>query len=99
MHGGFASSLGGVAGRRLQGMVVVQRDGVENQILDGRRGTAGDRFGTTGTFLEGQPDHRRTPRLFQRLGYHRYHAWRQGHHRRGSRTEFEETAPRDALFT
>ncbi len=56
-----------VAGRRLQRVVIIERDGVEDQPFDGRRRRAGQRFGAPGAFLERQPDDRRPPRIFDGL--------------------------------
>ena len=97
-HRHLARMLGGIAGGSLQGVVIVERDVIEDQAFHGRCMAAGERFGAAGAFLEGQPDHRRSPGVFQGRGDRRNHRRRQGHHRRGGGAEFEETAAGDAAL-
>ena len=55
-------------GRR-EHLVVLQRNGIEDQVLDGGVGGAQQRFGTTGTLLRPNPDHRRPFGAGERSGH------------------------------
>ena len=48
-----------MAGGREQRLVIVERDEIEDQIVDRRMRRAQQRFGAAGALLELQPDHRR----------------------------------------
>ncbi len=76
---GFAGRLGPMTGCGLQCVMIVERDGVEDQRLNGRRMRTGQRLGAAGAFLEGQPDDRRPASCRERFGNLRHCGWRQGH--------------------
>ena len=59
LHGLVARRFGGLAGRRHERVVIVQRDDVEDQVLDGRREGSGQRLEAPGALLERQIDDRR----------------------------------------
>ncbi|MEZ5729321.1 MAG: hypothetical protein R3E48_15800 [Burkholderiaceae bacterium] len=76
-----ARGLGGVARDGLQRVVVVERDEIEDQVLEAGAERARQRFGAAGAFLERQPDHRLPARLGQAVGHGRRRRRRQGHQR------------------
>jgi len=96
LHGGLARGFGLVAGGGHQGLVVIERNDVEDEFLQGRMLGAQQRFGAAGAFLEVQPDHRRPLGLFDGLGDGRLRAGGQAQRRRGRRAELQELAPVDA---
>jgi hypothetical protein len=97
LDSGVESVLGTLAGSGLQGVVIVQRDRVEDQPLDGRRVRTRQRFEATGALLEREPDYRGSPRLLDRRRNGADHGWRQRHHGRGGRAEFHESATADSV--
>jgi len=66
LHRLLAGALRGVTRRRLQRVLVVERDRLEDQALERRAMGARDRFGATGALLERQPDHGRAACLLER---------------------------------
>ncbi|MNF44245.1 hypothetical protein D3C84_253520 [compost metagenome] len=55
-------------GRR-EHLVVLQRNGIEDQVLDGGVGSTQQRLGTAGTLLRPNPDHRRPLGAGERGGH------------------------------
>ena len=83
---------GGAAGG-LQRVMVVEGNEIEDQGLEGRGIGAGQRLGTTGAFLEGQPHHRTTPcstESMRDLGSRRRG---QAQHRRQPKAALQEGPP------
>jgi hypothetical protein len=81
LHRRLARGFGLVPGGGHQGLVVVERDDVEDQLFQGRVLGAQQRLGATGAFLEVQPDHRGPLGGFHRLGHRRLGAGRQAQRR------------------
>ena len=91
--------LGLVAGSGHQGIVVIEREHREHNVLGQRVRRADEGFGAAGALQTMQPKHRR-PRLgFQRMG----NGWRssttQTKRCRRQAAEFHETAPGNSLAT
>ena len=57
LHGGFAGGLDLMAGGGEQGLVIIQRDDLQDQLLDGGMFRPKHGLGTAGALLEVQPDH------------------------------------------
>src|SRR5208337_1667622 len=61
-------AFGLAAGRRHQGLVIVERNGVEDEIGDGRMAGAQEGFRVAGAVLKFEPDQDRSRLFFHRLG-------------------------------
>jgi hypothetical protein len=94
LHRRLARGLGLVPGGGHQGLVVVERDDVEDQLFQRRVFGAQQRLGAARAFLEVQPDHGGPLGGFDRLGHRGFGAGRQAQGGRQRGAELQEFAAR-----
>ena len=77
--------------------MVVQRDQIQDQLIEAREARAQQGLRAAGAFLERQPDHGLAPRFREALGDGRRCGRRQGQYRGRVGREFQKAAPGNGL--
>jgi hypothetical protein len=86
-----------MAGRREEGLVIVERDEIQDDLRDPGMGRAQERLGTAGAFLEVKPDDRRLQPAAGRLDYLGSRGRRETDRGRRHRAHLDEVTPRDGM--